>query len=149
VTGTGSGTDDAHSRPEGASDELIDAVGKLSESLERVERARGALYEFHQLMGGADAMLDEVVEGLSATGHAELAERIRDELIGRNVVQGRWTFQLVEEFDDGYYALFRELDKAVRDAATDGRRHVFEAEMKQRRRSHGRRGHEATPTSTD
>ena len=149
MTGSASGTDDAHSRPEGASDELIDAVGKLSESLERVERARGALYEFHQLMGGADAMLDEVVEGLSATGHTELAERIRDELIGRNVVQGRWTFQLVEEFDDGYYALFRELDKAVRDAATDGRRHVFEAEMKQRRRSHGRRGHEATPRSGD
>jgi hypothetical protein len=37
----------------------------------------------------------------------------------------------------------------VRDAATDGRRHVFEAEMKQRRRSHGRRGHEATPSSSD
>ena len=146
---TGSSTDDAHSRPPGASDELIDAVGRLSESLERVERARGALYEFHQLMGGADAMLDDVVDGLAAAGYTELADRIRDELIGRNVVHGRWTFQLVEEFDDGYYALFRELESAVREATTGGRRHVFEAEMKERRRSHGRSGHEATPSSTD
>jgi len=146
---TGSSTDDAHSRPPGASDELIDAVGRLSESLERVERARGALYEFHQLMGGADAMLDDVVDGLAAAGHTELADRIRDELIGRNVVHGRWTFQLVEEFDDGYYALFRELESAVREATTGGRRHVFEAEMKERRRSHGRSGHEATPSSID
>ncbi len=137
--------DAAHARPDGASDELVAAVGKLSEALERVERARGALYEFHQLMGGADAMLDDVVDGLAAEGHGDLADRIREELVGRNVARGRWTFQLVEEFDDGYYALFRELERAVRDTTMDGRRHVFEAEMKARRRTDGRPGHEATP----
>ena len=30
----------------------------------------------------------------------------------------------------------------------DGKRHVFEAEMKQDRRTHGRPGHEATPTTS-
>lgn len=71
-------------------------AGKLAESLERIERARGAVYEFHQLIGGADALLDEVVEGLRGTGHTDLADCVRDELIGRNVVHERWTFQLVE-----------------------------------------------------
>jgi hypothetical protein len=33
----------------------------------------------------------------------------------------------------------------VRDELMDGRRHVFEAEMKAERRTRGRRGHEATP----
>jgi hypothetical protein len=137
--------DDAHARPDGASDALVEAVGTLSEALERVERARGALYEFHQLMGGADALLDDVVEGLGETGFRELADRVDEELVGRNVLPGRWTFQVVEEFDSGYYATFRDVEQAVREQAMAGRRHVFEAELKQRRRTRGRAGHEATP----
>lgn len=137
--------DDAHARPAGASDDLVAAAGKLSEAMERIERARGALYEFHQLTGGADAMLDEVVDGLRAEGHGDLADRIADELIGLNAVAGRWTFQIVEEFDDGYYATWRELERAVREKTMGGRRHVLEAELKARRRTAGRPGHEATP----
>ena len=34
--------------------ETVDAVGKASEALEYVERARGHLYAFHQLIGRAD-----------------------------------------------------------------------------------------------
>lgn len=137
--------DPEHRRPEHAPDELVAANGTLSEALERVERARGALYEFHQLMGGADAMLDDVVAGLRATGHDVLADRVCDEVIGRNVIDGRWTYQLVEEFDDGYYATFRAVERAVREATMGGKRHVLEAEMKQRRRTHGSSGHEAAP----
>ncbi len=50
---TNDAVDADHSRPEGASDELVAAVGALSEAFERIERARGALYTFHQLTGGA------------------------------------------------------------------------------------------------
>ena len=137
--------DPDHARPDGVPDDLVQATGKLSEALEFVERARGHLYSFHQLMGHADLLLDDVVDGLRDTGHADLADRLADELVGRNVVAGRWTFQLVEEFDDGYYAAFRELERDVRNKAVGGRRHVLEAEMKQRRRTHGRPGHDATP----
>jgi hypothetical protein len=135
--------DAEHARPAGASDRLVAAVGAMSEALERVERARGALYTFHQLLGGADAQLDDVVTGLRAEGHHELADRIGDELVGLNVLAGRWTFQVVEEFDDGYYATFRDLERVVRDQTMGGRRHVLEAELKQRRRTRGRAGHEA------
>ena len=54
--------DDEHVRPAGASDEAIAAAGKMSEALETVERARGHLYSFHQLIGEADFALDEVLE---------------------------------------------------------------------------------------
>jgi hypothetical protein len=138
--------DPDHARPPGASDRLVAAAGAMSEALERVERARGALYTFHQLLGGADAQLDEVVSGLRDEGRHDLADRICAQLIGLNVVAGRWTFQLVEEFDDGYYATFRGLERAVRDQTMASHRHVLEAELKQRRRTHGRPGHEATPT---
>ncbi len=90
-------------------------------------------------------MLDDVIDGLKACGRAQLAGRVRDELAGRNVIEGRWTFQLVEEFDDGYYAAWRELEQTVREQTMAGRRHVLEAEMKQRRRTVGRPGHEPTP----
>lgn len=121
------------------------AVGRLSEALEATERARGHLYAFHQLTGGADGRLDEAVELLRAAGAPELAERVTAELIGRNVLAGRWTFQIVEEYDDGYYQPFRRLEEDVRAQLAGGRRHVYEAEMKERRRTRGQPHHEATP----
>ncbi|MFG1718813.1 hypothetical protein ACGFII_09270 [Micromonospora chalcea] len=139
------GPDRAHRRPEGVSDATVEALGKLSEALECVERARGHLYELHQLIGHADLMLDDAVEMFRAAGHPALAERVDRELLGRNVIAGRWTFQIVEDFDDGYYALFRELDRQARDELVEGRRHLYEAEMKERRRSRGVPGHEARP----
>src|SRR4030088_1369101 len=137
--------DREHARPAGLDDTTVEALGILTEALERVERARGHLYAMHQLTGGADLALDEAVRLFNEAGHHELAERIEQELVGRNVIEGRWTFQLVEEYDDGYYALFRELERYARDTLAGGRRHIFEAEMKQRRRTPGKAEHRAKP----
>ncbi|MFD1814970.1 hypothetical protein [Rhodococcus gannanensis] len=134
-----------HTRPGGVTDAEVAAVGKLSEALETVERARGHLYSFHQLVGHADRQLGEAVAALRAAGHAELADGIDTDLVGRNVLPGRWTFQAVEEFDDGYWSAFRSWEKQGRDTVLDGRRHVYEAEMKEARRTHGRAGHESRP----
>ncbi|SCL33240.1 hypothetical protein GA0070616_4671 [Micromonospora nigra] len=143
--GEADGPDERHRRPDGVSDDTVAALGKLSEALECVERVRGHLYSLHQLVGHADLMLDDAVEMFRAAGHPRIAERIDTELLGRNVIAGRWTFQIVEDFDDGYYALFRELETAARDELVAGRRHLYEAEMKERRRTRGRPGHEARP----
>jgi hypothetical protein len=124
-------------------DATVEALGKLSEALEVVERVRGHLYALHQLIGSADLMLDEAVSLFMEAGHTKMAKRLERELIGRNVVPGHWTFQLVEEFDDGYYAVFREVEKAARDKFAEGKRHLYEAELKERRRTHGLEGHEA------
>ena len=123
----------------------MEATGLLTEALECVERARGHLYSFHQLMGYADLKLDEVVDRLREAGETEEADRIETELVGRNVLPGRWTFQVVEQFDDQYWEVFREHEQRVRTKLVGGRRHVFEAEMKERRRTHGLDGHEASP----
>ncbi len=136
-----------HRRPDGVSDETVAALGKLSEALEVVENARGNLYAFHRLSGMADLTLGEAVEALRDAGHTGLADRIETELIGHNVVQGRWTFQVVEEYDDGYYARFKGLEAQARESLVEGKRHLFEAEMKEDRRTHGRPGHAARPPS--
>lgn len=137
--------DDAHARPQGTSDDTVEAVGKVSEALEYVERARGHLYSFHQLMGHADLLLGEAADALRDAGHTGIADRLTEDMVGRNVIRGRWTFQVVEEFDDNYWSRFRDHEKRVRDELMDGKRHVFEAEMKEDRRTKGRDGHEATP----
>ena len=134
-----------HQRPAGVSDATVAALGKISEALEAVEAARGFLYSFHRLSGTADLTLGEGVEQLRRAGHTELADRIDTELVGRNILQGRWSFQVVEEYDDGYYATFKELEHSAREELVDGRRHLYEAEMKEDRRSHGDPDHTAVP----
>lgn len=131
--------------PDDISDETVEAVGSVSEALEWVERARGHLYSFHQLMGHADLALGDACDKLRDAGHPEVADRLETEMVGRNVLPGRWTFQIVEDFDDGYWSAFRDHEHRVRDELQEGHRHVFEARMKEDRRSHGRAGHEGTP----
>ncbi len=137
--------DDEHTRPDGVDDLTVEALGNISEALEAVEIARGHLYAFHRLSGTADLTLGKGVDQLREAGHADLADRIQEELVGRNILQGRWTFQVVEEYDDGYYADFKRLERVARDELVEGRRHLYEAEMKEDRRTHGRPGHERTP----
>ncbi|MEU5962858.1 hypothetical protein ABZ777_16760 [Micromonospora parva] len=137
--------DEEHSRPESLDDDTIEALGELSKALETIHRVRGHLYSAHQLVGGADLTLDRVVKLMRRAGRGEIADRVEQELLGRNLLPGRWTFQIVEEFDDGYYAAFQEIERDAREKLAGGRRHIFEAEMKERRRTHGMPGHEATP----
>jgi hypothetical protein len=143
--GNDDGPDAAHTVPDEVTDDTVAALGKLSEALETVEHARGLLYGFHRLTGSADLALGEAVEQLRDAGHADIADRIESELVGRNVIAGRWTFQVVEDYDDGYYALAKDLERSARDELVGGRRHLAEASMKEARRTNGRRHHEATP----
>jgi hypothetical protein len=137
--------DDRWSRPEGVDDATVEAAGTAAEALEWVERARGHLYEFHQLMGHADEVFGDAADQLAAAGHLKLAELVRADVVGRNVLAGRWTFQIVEEFDDHYYQPVRAAEQRIRDDLVGGRRHLFEAEMKEARRTRGRPDHERRP----
>ncbi|CAL9353086.1 hypothetical protein C1708_30350 [Streptomyces sp. DH-12] len=139
------GPDRAHRRPEGVSDETVEALGSLSKALETTERARGHLYSFHQLTGTADLELDRAVELLHKAGHPDWAETVRTQVLGRNVIPGHWTFQIVEAYDRTYYRPFRELEQAAVEELADGRDHLFEAEMKEARRTAGHPHHTARP----
>lgn len=139
------GPDADHQRPDGVTDGTVEALGKLSEALEVVEHARGYLYGFHRLTGKADLNLGEAVELLRKAGHTELADTVDQDIIGRNVIEGRWTFQIVEDYDDHYYTELKAFEKRAREELVEGKRHLFEAEMKEDRRTKGREHHEALP----
>jgi len=132
------------SRPD-LDDTTVEALGKLSEALETVEQARGFLYAFHQLSGKADILLGEAVGGFRDAGATGLADDLDRELVGRNVVADRWTFQVVEDYDAGYWSTFRAFDARAREELAGGDRHVLEARMKQRERTPGAPRQEAGP----
>ena len=122
-------------------DVVREAVGKLRKAVETTERARGRLYDFHQLTGTADFELGDAVRALRAAGLDRQADLVETELVGRNVIGDRWTFQVVEDYDDGYYASFRRIEEQVRAEAGDVPRHGYEQQLKSARRTHGRPGH--------
>jgi hypothetical protein len=111
-----------------------DAVGKATEALEYVERARGHLYAFHQLIGRADFLFEESALLLDAAGHRDHARSLSANLVGRDVLEGRWTFEVVEGFDNDYYDTACAEVRVLVEGLVGGQRHLHEQEMRRRRR---------------
>jgi hypothetical protein len=119
-------------RVDGLDDATAAALGKLSKAFEVVESARGLLYQFHRMSGTADLTLQEAIEDFRAAGHEDVAEILDDVLVGRDVLPGMWTFQIVDAYDETYYRVFKGMDEWATERFAGGTKHVFEAEMKQR-----------------
>ena len=125
--------------------ELVEAIGKASEAQEFVERARGHLYSVHQLIGHADFLFGDAADMLRDAGLDEEAERLSTDIVGRNVIDGRWTFQVVDEFDDLYWSHTFGFVRRLEQEHLGGRRHAFEAQLKDERRTPGHEGHDRRP----
>ncbi|MFF4486280.1 hypothetical protein ACFY0F_07255 [Streptomyces sp. NPDC001544] len=143
------GPDHRHRRPEGVDDTTVEALGSLSKALETTERARGHLYSFHQLTGAADLELDRAVTLLREAGHHAWADKIQTEILGRNVIPGHWTFQIVEAYNATYYRPFQELERGAVGELVQGRDHLYEAEMKEHRRTARHPHHTARPPTAE
>ena len=137
--------DEEHRRPEGVDDATVEAVDTLTRALETMEVARGHLMQFHRLTGTGDTQLRESVAQLRECGHESLADRLQERLVGRNVLEGRWTFQIIEEYDDTFFSVWRSMEREARLELVEGRRHLREAEMKETNRTHGHPHHTAVP----
>ncbi|MGW6538156.1 hypothetical protein ACWGBV_17705 [Streptomyces sp. NPDC055051] len=140
--------DRAHQVPDEVDEKTVRALGALSKALETTERARGHLYGFHQLTGTADFELGDAVRLLREAGHEEQAARVERELVGRNVIPGHWTFQIIEAYNATYYRPFAAMEQDIVDELADGRDHLLEALFKTDRRTHDHPDHTATPPET-
>ncbi len=75
-------------------------------------------------------MLLEAADALDRAGHPELARRAREEVAPLDVIAGRWTYQVVDEFRDHMLSPVRAFDEEVRRRLAGGVRHRFEARQK-------------------
>jgi hypothetical protein len=107
----------------------VRAAHLVEVATEWIERAFGAQLDAHHHVGHAQLMLLEAAEALEGAGRPDLAGRAR-EVAARDVADGRWTYQLVDEFRAHMLAPARALDAEVRSRLTGGVRHRFEARQK-------------------
>jgi hypothetical protein len=109
----------------------LEAIHRVELGLEWLHRAHGALVAFHHKTGHAMDHLAVAEELFRESGHDDLADRLRDELLPRGVVPreegaGRWTYEVLEAFEADLYADARTFEVAAREAVTDGVRHTAE-----------------------
>jgi hypothetical protein len=119
-----------HPVPDGVSDDTVAALGELSAAFEVLEEARGHLYAFHRRSGKADLELQQAVDHLRKAGHRELADEIDEVLVGRDVVPGLWTYQIVESYDRTYYDVWKAAVEKAERVAGHGTPHLAESDMK-------------------
>ena len=98
-------------------------MATATEAMEYVERARGHLFTLHHLLGRADLLFAEVAAELRSQGRAGDAARIEREVVGRDVLEGRWSFEVLEEFEQEYYEPVRDAVRTV-ERRTTGRPHA-------------------------
>lgn len=109
------------------SDAECEALHEVELGLEWAQRAQGCLLEFHHATGHGMDHLYRAEELLRATGNDELADAIRTELLPHGVVdEDRWSYDVVENFQETLLAETRSLERRVRRELADGQRHVRE-----------------------
>lgn len=110
----------------------IQALHELQLGMEKFKMAHGNLVEFHHNIGSGMEHYRRAMEMLEDS-HPELAEEIAPEL-ARGVVEGRWSWSIVEEFEEFFMENVREANNEVRDELADGEEHINEFMMEERRR---------------
>ncbi|MFE3610004.1 hypothetical protein [Streptomyces goshikiensis] len=145
----GPGREPEAQRSSSVSGATVEALGALSKALETTERARGHLYSFHQLTGTADFELDDAVRLLRQAGHHQQAESVQREILGRNVIPGHWTFQIIEAYNETYHRPFVALEQQIVRDLANGQDHLYEAELKAARRTAGHPAHTPGPEAAE
>jgi hypothetical protein len=103
------------------------AIHEVEVGLEWMLRAQGHLLAFHHAIGHGMDHLDVAERELRDAGHTALADRIRDDLLPRGVTaDDRWSYSVVEEFQESFLTPLTEFERETRDVVTDGERHVAE-----------------------
>ncbi|WP_227355619.1 hypothetical protein [Haladaptatus salinisoli] len=108
------------------SDDERAAVEEVERALETFHRAHGALIEFHHSVGRAMEHVDEAESRLRGD-HDELADRLEEEILPAGVTaDGKLTYQLVAEFEDGLLAEVESVADSTLEELADGGRYPIE-----------------------
>ncbi|MFC4542927.1 hypothetical protein ACFO5R_13445 [Halosolutus amylolyticus] len=105
----------------------LEALHEVELALEWVQRAQGSLIEFHHATGHGMDHLAEAEDLLRESDHDELADAIRTDLLPHGVVdEDRWSYDVLENFQETLLAETTRLERRVRRDLADGERHLRE-----------------------
>lgn len=118
-------------------DDLTDAereaLHEVELGLEWLQRAQGHLIEFHHATGHGMDHLDRAESMLRESGHVALADDLETTVLPHGVVDGdRWSYDVLESFQDTIHTEIRRFEKQVRQELADGTRHVRERRQERR-----------------
>ena len=116
----------ASDTPSDLSEFEMEALHSVELGLEWLRRAHGNLIEFHHATGHAMDHLDDAEPVLRACGYDDLADRLRTDLLPSGAVDERWTYDLLETFEDGLLEDVEAYERQARDTIADGSSHVAE-----------------------
>jgi len=123
---------DDHSTGQTPTETEQEALHRVTLGMEWLQRAHGHLLAFHHNVGHAMDHFAAAESLLREAGHVDLADAIRDEYLPRGVVdEDRWSYDVVEDFEDGVLADMDAFETTVRTQLADGRRHVAERAQEQ------------------
>lgn len=130
---------DADPEPEEVDEHARDALHELRLGTEHIQRAYGHLLAFHHQVGRAMDQFADAEPLLRQAGQDDLADVLRDDLLPAGVVDDRWSYELVEEFETGFLTETTAFEATARDRLADGLDHVTEREQQRRWRERARR----------
>ena len=122
--------------PYHSDDPTVEALHRVELGLEWFHRAHGHLVAFHHNTGHAMDHFAAAEELLRDQGEDELADDLRDEFLPCGVLGDRWSYDVLETFQDGLLDDAESFEKRARHRLADGDRHV--AERQQEREWKGR-----------
>jgi hypothetical protein len=102
------------------------ALHDLQLGIEHLHRGYGHLLAFHHAVGRAMNRFDDAREELRESGHDGWADALRDDLLPAGVVEGMWTYEVVEAFADEFLDPAAGFEADVREELAGGQRHVTE-----------------------
>lgn len=102
------------------------ALHDLQLGIEHLHRGYGHLLAFHHEVGRGMNRFDDARSELREAGHDRWADALRDEMLPSGVVEGMWSYEVVEAFADGFLAAATDFEAGVREALAGGQRHVTE-----------------------
>lgn len=104
------------------------AIEEIEGVLESFHRAHGALVEFHHMVGRAMDHFDDAERRLRGEND-DVADELREDVLPAGITDdGKLTYELVAEFEEGLLAEVESVTDSALDDLADGRRYPIERE---------------------
>lgn len=112
----------------------IEALHQLQLGKEHIRKAYGQLLGCHHEVGRGMNKIKKATEILEDCEREDLSEEVGS-IVPANATSDRWTWEIVDDFEDNLLEDVLKTDKEVREELADGQRHINEEQMENMRKS--------------